>query len=109
MRKLFFTIALLLPFQLSASCPALKDVVDSLPDIDQALSPHSNMHVIINGVKHKAHREIEDSPAVDDLLSGNFDGFGIERLTETTPGECRYRVKDDRTPVNGVFILKEVK
>ena len=63
---------------------------------------------MINGQKYKARYD-EPNQAVDDLLAGNFQGYVIERLKETTPDECHYRLRDDRTPVHGSFILKPVQ
>jgi hypothetical protein len=108
MRFPFFLLTLLFSFSTWATCPDLATLKGSLNDIRERLKKNSEENLIIKGIKYKVRHE-EDSPAVDDLLAGNFEGYIIDRLKETVPGECHYQIRDDRTPVRGHFILYQQK
>ncbi|MBY0502027.1 MAG: hypothetical protein K2P93_08540 [Alphaproteobacteria bacterium] len=108
MRFPILLLTLLLPLSTWAECPDLVTIKGSLKDIREHLRKNSEENLMIKGVKYKVRHE-EDSPAVDDLLAGNFEGYIIDRLKETVPGECHYQVRDDRTPVRGHFILYQQK
>lgn len=108
MRFPLFLLTLLLPFSSGTACPDLAAIKGSLNDIRERLKKNSGENLVIKGIKYKVRHE-EDSPAVDDLLAGNFEGYIIDRLKETVPGECHYQVRDDRTPVRGHFILYQQK
>jgi len=108
MRFILFLLTTLLPLKAGATCPELTSIKESIKEIRDRLAKNSDEPLIIKDIKFIA-RHGENGKAVDDLLAGNFQGFTIDRFKETTPGECRYRVRDDRTPVVGHFVLIQQK
>lgn len=108
MRFVLFLLTVLLPLKVEATCPELALIKKSIKEIHDRLAINSDEPLIINDMKFIA-RHGENGKAVDDLLAGNFQGYTIDRFKETTPGECRYRVRDDRAPVVGHFILIQQK
>lgn len=104
MRVYLYLITFLLPLKAWATCPELAFITESIKEIHARLIQNSDAPLVIKGMKFIV-RHGEGGKSVDDLLGGNFQGYRIDRFKETTPGKCRYRVRDDRTPVTGDFIL----
>jgi len=104
MRIYLYILAFFLPFKAWAACPELKYIRDFLPIIREKLVQNSDEPLVINGVKFQVRHQGPHQP-VHDLLAGIFEGYTIDRLKETTPGVCLYRLRDNRTPVQGKFML----
>lgn len=103
-RLTLFLLTILLPWQAEAACPELKYIKKSINEIRDRLIQSSEAPIVIKGMKFSVHHGTSGK-SVDDLLKGNFEGYIIDRLKETTLGECHYRIRDDRTPVRGGFVL----
>jgi len=104
MRLALFLLTFLLPLKAQASCPELKYIKGPIKEIHDRLAQNSETPIVINGKKYIVRHDMYGK-SVDDLLGGYFQGYILDRLKETTLNECRYRVRDDRTPVRGYFVL----
>lgn len=104
MRQFLFFITVLLPLQSWAACPPLNDIKEVLKEIHDRLTKNPENSLSIRDVDYMV-RHGEGGKAVEDILAGDYRGYVMDRLKETTPGVCRYRLRDDKTPMRGHFIL----
>lgn len=107
MRYLPLFSLMLLPLQAMAGCPHNKFIQENINEVKDRLLSNSHEPLVIESISYTVEHG-DDGKAVDDLIAGNFEGYYIDRFKEVIPGKCVYRLRDDRTPARGTFVLTRI-